>query len=104
MQAIRIIQDEHRSLAAVLHGMLYLVRQTRDRGTKPDFVVLGAIVLWLADRLGSRRREIDGLDAPSALAIGLSQRATAPAGRATAAIPASPSITSVRARSARATT
>ena len=37
------------------------------------FVVLGAVALWLADQLGSRRREIDGLDAPSALAIGLSQ-------------------------------
>ena len=37
------------------------------------FVVLGALALWLADRLGSRRREIDALDAPSALAIGLSQ-------------------------------
>ena len=37
------------------------------------FLVLGAAGLWLADRLGSRRREIDGLDAPSTLAIGLSQ-------------------------------
>ena len=37
------------------------------------FVVLGAIVLWLADRVGSRRRLINELDAPSALAIGLSQ-------------------------------
>lgn len=37
------------------------------------FVVIGAAALWLADRYGSRRREIDGLDAPSALAIGLSQ-------------------------------
>jgi undecaprenyl-diphosphatase len=37
------------------------------------FMVVGAIVLWLADRLGSRTREIDRLDAPSALAIGLSQ-------------------------------
>lgn len=37
------------------------------------FVVLGAVALWLADRFGSRRREIHGLDAPSALAIGLSQ-------------------------------
>jgi undecaprenyl-diphosphatase len=37
------------------------------------FVVLGAVALWLADRLGSRRRDIDGLDAPSAVAIGLSQ-------------------------------
>jgi len=37
------------------------------------FVVVGAVGLWLADRLGSRRREIDGLDPPSAIAIGLSQ-------------------------------
>jgi undecaprenyl-diphosphatase len=37
------------------------------------FVVLGAAALWLADRLGSRRREIDALDGPSALGIGLSQ-------------------------------
>jgi undecaprenyl-diphosphatase len=38
-----------------------------------SFLVLGAAALWLADRFGSRRREIDGLDAPSALAIGFSQ-------------------------------
>jgi undecaprenyl-diphosphatase len=37
------------------------------------FVVIGAAGLWLADRLGARRREIDRLDAPSALTIGLSQ-------------------------------
>jgi undecaprenyl-diphosphatase len=37
------------------------------------FVVAGAAALWLADWLGSRRREVEGLDAPSALAIGLSQ-------------------------------
>ena len=28
-RAIRIIEDEHRSLAAVLHGLLYLVREIR---------------------------------------------------------------------------
>jgi undecaprenyl-diphosphatase len=37
------------------------------------FLVIGAVALWLADRLGSRRREVDDLTAPSALAIGLSQ-------------------------------
>ena len=47
MQAIRIIQDEHRSLAAVLHGMLYLVREIRDRGMKPPFEVLGAMVYYI---------------------------------------------------------
>jgi hypothetical protein len=31
MQAIRVIVDEHRALAAVLHGMLYLVHEIRDR-------------------------------------------------------------------------
>ncbi len=41
MQANRAIQDEHRSLAAVLHGMLYLVHQIRDRGATSDFGVLG---------------------------------------------------------------
>jgi hemerythrin-like domain-containing protein len=45
--AIRIIEDEHRSLAAVLHGMLYLVRQTREHGAKPDFKVLGAMLYYI---------------------------------------------------------
>jgi branched-chain amino acid transport system ATP-binding protein len=47
MQAIRIIHDEHRSLAAVLHGMLYLVHQIRDRGATPDFGVLGAMIYYI---------------------------------------------------------
>ena len=37
------------------------------------FVVVGAAALWLADRFGSRRREVDGLSVPGALTIGLSQ-------------------------------
>jgi undecaprenyl-diphosphatase len=37
------------------------------------FVVVGAIALWLADRFGSRRREVDRLSVPGAFAIGLSQ-------------------------------
>jgi len=47
MQAIHTIQDEHRSLAAVLHGMLYLVHAIRDRGTRPDFNVLGAMIYYI---------------------------------------------------------
>jgi len=47
MQAIRIIQDEHRALAAVLHGMRYLVREIRDRGASPRFDVLGAMVYYI---------------------------------------------------------
>src|ERR1700758_4191175 len=47
MQSIRIINDEHRSLAAVVHGMLYLVREIREHGAKPDFAVLGAMVYYI---------------------------------------------------------
>jgi hemerythrin-like domain-containing protein len=47
MDAIRVIQDEHRSLAAVLHGMLYLVHQIRDRGAKPDFDLFGAMIYYI---------------------------------------------------------
>jgi undecaprenyl-diphosphatase len=37
------------------------------------FLVIGALALWLADRLGSHRRELTDLTTPSALTIGLSQ-------------------------------
>src|SRR5688500_8512221 len=37
------------------------------------FLVVGAIALWLADRLGSHRREMTQLSTGSALIIGLSQ-------------------------------
>src|SRR6266568_9021288 len=47
MKAIRIIRDEHRSLAAVLHGMLYLVREIGEHGMKPDFKVLGAMIYYI---------------------------------------------------------
>ena len=47
MRSIRIIKDEHRSIAAVLHGMLYLVRQIRENGAKPNFAVFGAMLYYL---------------------------------------------------------
>jgi branched-chain amino acid transport system ATP-binding protein len=47
MQALRIINDEHRSLAAVIHGMLYLVREIREHGAKPDFTLLGAMIYYI---------------------------------------------------------
>jgi hemerythrin-like domain-containing protein len=47
MQAIAIMQDEHRALAAVLHGLLYLVREIRDRGAAPDFELLGAMLHYI---------------------------------------------------------
>ncbi len=47
MQAIGVLHAEHRSLAAVMHGMLYLVRDTRLRGTPPRFDVLSAMVEYI---------------------------------------------------------
>jgi len=47
MRAIQIIEDEHRSLAAVLHGLLYLVREIRLRGAAPNFELLGAMLHYI---------------------------------------------------------
>ena len=47
MQAIRIIREEHQSLAAVLHGLLYLVREIRAHRTEPDFKLLGAMMYYI---------------------------------------------------------
>jgi hemerythrin-like domain-containing protein len=48
MKAIDIILDEHRSLAAVLHGMLYLVHAIEQGRTTPDFKLLGAMTYYIA--------------------------------------------------------
>lgn len=47
MKAIRIIRDEHHALGAVLHGLLYLAHEIRDRGARPDFDLLGAMVYYI---------------------------------------------------------
>jgi branched-chain amino acid transport system ATP-binding protein len=47
MEAIRVIINEHRSLAAVLHGMLYLVHGIRDHDDKPDFNLFGAMIYYI---------------------------------------------------------
>lgn len=47
MEAVHIIRNEHRSLAAVLHGMLYLVHEIRDRGASPNFDLLGAMIYYI---------------------------------------------------------
>jgi hemerythrin-like domain-containing protein len=47
VQAIGILHAEHRSLAAVMHGMLYLVRDVRLRRTAPRFDVLAAMVEYI---------------------------------------------------------
>jgi hemerythrin-like domain-containing protein len=47
MESIRIISDEHRSLAAVMHGLLHLLREIRERGRPPDFDLLGAMIYYI---------------------------------------------------------
>jgi hemerythrin-like domain-containing protein len=47
VKAIRIIEDEHRSLAAVLHGLQYLVRDIRFQLAEPDFQLLGAMLRYI---------------------------------------------------------
>ena len=47
MKAKRIIEQEHRSLAAVLHGMLHVVREIRYGGAAPNFELLDAMVHYV---------------------------------------------------------
>jgi hemerythrin-like domain-containing protein len=47
MKAIGIIRDEHRALAAVLHGLLWLVREVRDHGAPPNFPALSAMIYYI---------------------------------------------------------
>jgi hemerythrin-like domain-containing protein len=47
LQAIRIIEHEHRSLAAVLHGLLYVLREIRYRAIEPDFELLNAMLHYI---------------------------------------------------------
>ena len=65
VQAKRIIEDEHRSPAAVLYGMLYVVREIRYVGIEPRWLLVARCYASDAPqkqrpkrkrRLGSRRR------------------------------------------------
>ncbi|HET9670443.1 MAG TPA: hemerythrin domain-containing protein [Casimicrobiaceae bacterium] len=47
MQPIRVIVDEHRSLAVVMHGMLYLIRDIRLCGASANFAVFDAMVRYM---------------------------------------------------------
>lgn len=46
-RAIRILRDEHRSIAAVLHGLQHLARAAQDPGTRPRFEVFQAMVHYI---------------------------------------------------------
>lgn len=46
-KALAIIQDEHRSLAVVLHGMKHLLDEARATDRLPDFTLLDAMLHYL---------------------------------------------------------
>jgi nucleotide-binding universal stress UspA family protein/hemerythrin-like domain-containing protein len=46
---LAIMRDEHRSIAAVIHGLEHLVRQARDQRAPPSFPLLRAMVRYLVD-------------------------------------------------------
>ncbi len=45
--ALTIILDEHRSLAAVTHGLRFLVREMREKGVEPDSKLLWAMLYYI---------------------------------------------------------
>lgn len=45
--ALAILHDEHRSFAAIVHGLKYLLRKTRDKGTPVDFKLLWAMLYYI---------------------------------------------------------
>jgi nucleotide-binding universal stress UspA family protein/hemerythrin-like domain-containing protein len=45
--AVSIIRDEHRSLAAVLHGLTHLVREMRDTGVTADLQLIAAMLHYI---------------------------------------------------------
>lgn len=46
-KAVSIIEDEHRSLAAVIHGLKYLVNQARGSRSEPDFTLLWSMLYYI---------------------------------------------------------
>jgi len=46
-KAIRILRDEHRSLAAVLHGLRHLAQASLDAGVQPRFEVFRAMIRYI---------------------------------------------------------
>jgi len=47
--ALAVIRDEHRSLAAVLHGLELLVHEVRAKGTPPRFDLLRAMLYYIRE-------------------------------------------------------
>ncbi len=46
-RAIRVLRDEHRSIAAVLHGLQHLARASKDPSVRPEFEVFRAMIYYI---------------------------------------------------------
>ena len=46
-QAIRIIHDEHRSISAVLSGLISLAKMAQDARLRPEFAVFRAMIYYI---------------------------------------------------------
>ena len=46
-KAIRILEDEHRSISAVLHGLQQRAKDAQDGRTRPDFKVFRAMLRYI---------------------------------------------------------
>jgi hemerythrin-like domain-containing protein len=46
-RVLRILRDEHRSIAAILQGMSYLLKEIQERGAKVDLNVFWAMLYYL---------------------------------------------------------
>ena len=46
-KSIRILYDEHRSITAVLHGLLALVRDAKDPSVRPEFPIFNAMIHYI---------------------------------------------------------
>jgi hemerythrin-like domain-containing protein len=46
-ESLRIIQSEHRSISAVLHGLKELVRLAKEPGVQPDFRAFRAMIRYI---------------------------------------------------------
>ena len=48
-KALRILHDEHLTLTGLLHTILAVVAESRDRATVPDFALLRAMLFYIAE-------------------------------------------------------
>ena len=47
MKSLRIIEDEHRAITAVIEGLRHLVAAIRDGAMAPDHALLGALFHYI---------------------------------------------------------